>query len=247
MKQRPFLPLVGAAAVVLMLMLSSLLPAALPTRAAPLAALTETGEPPTPTRMPTATATRPAMRPTEVARYADPAVTVSLSTAQIAVGDELIVTLSITNLGNRLAQGVIVEQALPSYVALLALAIERGQVVSEGSMIGCWVGDVAPAEVVLCTISVRVLDLPADGLIWNGVQLTSSEISDLPDNNQPVPLQLLQPSAEPSIAVLPTTVPATLPATLPATAGGSSVIGLLVFAAALLLLGSRLRSSAPHN
>jgi uncharacterized repeat protein (TIGR01451 family) len=246
MKQRPVLPLpaVAAAALMLILTLSSLLPAALPAQAAPLAALTETGEPPTPTRTPTATA-RPAVRATEVPRFADPAVTVSLSTDQVAVGDELLVTLAITNLGNQLAQGVIVEQSLPPYLTLVALGIERGQVVSEGSTIGCWVGDVAPGEVVLCTISVRVLDLPADGLIWNGAQLTSSEDSDLPDNNQPAPLQLLQATIQPTAAALPTSMPPVLPAVLPTTAGGSGAGGLLLLTAGLLLLliGSRLYRS----
>ncbi len=240
--------------------------------AAPLPALTQTAEPPTatptstpsPTVPPTqGTEPQPTALPTETPitppeesgseRRADPAVSKDADRSEVSLGDEITFHITVTNEGNALAQGVIVEDPLPGFLSLISASVDKGQAVTSGNTVGFWIGDVEPGEVVRGTITARVVAIPDGGVGVNEVVLRSVNQSDRLINNQSsVVLRFTQPTptaeAEPEGLPTPTPTEAPLaeqpiatPANLPVTAGHSELpmglLTILVFGVGCMVTG----------
>lgn len=240
--------------------------------AAPMPVLTASAQPPTPTTppppppsptvdtsAPTATAGVGETPTPEVGdapraeRRADPAVSKDASQDEVSLGGEVTYEFTITNEGNDVATGVIVEDSLPSYLELVDVSVDKGQAVKNGNTAGLWIGNVEPGEVVRGSVTARVVAIPADGVIVNQAVLHSNSSTDRPSNNlsdarvrvrqgtvTPTPAAGLDGSPTPS----PTPVggpgsgasgPEIPPSSLPVTAGVTSlplgVLGLVVVVA----------------
>lgn len=236
--------------------------------ASPAAVITDTTQPntPTPTTQPNTptpttpveTPTTPVETPTPVTevpteepppdRYADPAVSKEAAQDEVGLGDEITYNIVVTNEGNALATGVIVEDTLPGYLQLLSASVDKGQAVINGNTAGFWIGDVEPGEVVRGTITARVVALPPDGVIENEAVLRSNNGSDRPRNNRSsARVRVRQPAETPTPTALPgeltptpTPTPDPLtpqptqpaPSTLPVTAdAGDLPLGVLALVA----------------
>lgn len=243
--------------------------------AAPLGSLTQTAEPPTRTPapptataappmtpVPTATAAPPTPMPTAPTnepepRRADPRLSKTADVASARIGDLVTFTLTASNTGDGTARGVIVEDSLPAFLELVSAEASRGQVVVSGMVVGVWIGDLAPGELVTIRLVTRVVGPAAPPANRNGARLTTTSGSDDPANNEAsVPIDVpveLQPTAAPSPIATQTLAPtpaagdalvasptpqAAPPAQLPAT-GAPGVAGpvLLLVAAAQLACG----------
>lgn len=235
--------------------------------AAPPLALTATAEPPTATPVPSPSPTAPvapsptsptsptstptASAPNETPRperMADPAVSKEANRSEAALGDEISFTITVTNEGNDTAQGVIVEDALPGYLQLIAASVDKGQAVTNGNTAGLWIGDVAPGEVVRGEITARVVAVPEGGEGVNVAVLRSNNSTDRVSNNRasarvrisapaPTPDPAGQPAPDPAGGAQPTPPP---PAVLPATGDEEELPLGLLFLAAIANIGAGL-------
>ncbi|HMQ34635.1 MAG TPA: DUF11 domain-containing protein [Chloroflexaceae bacterium] len=235
--------------------------------AGPLPALTASAEPPTatPTNTPSPTSTTgtgptetplptltppteptvptaPPEEPPGRERVADPAVSKEADRSEVALGEEITFRITVTNEGNALAQGVIVEDPLPGFLALVSASVDKGQAVTNGNTAGFWIGDVEPGEVIRGTVTARVVAIPEGGEGVNEVVLRSVNQSDRLINNRsavrlrvtgPTPTPTADPAGLPSptptpapVAAQPTPPP---PSSLPVTAGSTELpLGLLL-------------------
>jgi uncharacterized repeat protein (TIGR01451 family) len=237
--------------------------------AAPLPVLTASAEPPTPTTVPpTATTVPPTVEPNQPTpttappppadgpppedRRADPAVSKEASKSEVAIGEEITFSITVTNEGNDTAQGVIVEDPLPGFLKLVSASIDKGQAVTNGNTAGFWIGDVEPGEVIRGSVTARVVDFPGGGEGFNEVVLRSNNRSDRPVNNRSsVRLRVTQPTPTPEVIAgqpEPTPTPEVLaaqptpppPSNLPVTASDSSLPYGLIFLAAVAYMGAGL-------
>lgn len=176
------------------------------------------GNSPPPSSTPTATAT-------PIMQIADPAITKSVNIGSARVGDSVEFTISATNLGGLTATNVVVEDTLPSFLALEGVSATRGNVSVSGSTVRVEIGDLAPGEVVTITIRARVIASAAPPNNSNLATIASDSSSDDPANNSSsVSLLIDQPPAS-----LPNTGDPGAPL-LPALA----LLGLLMIGASLL-------------
>lgn len=187
--------------------------------AAPRPVLTASAEPPTPTSSPSPALPSPTPEPSPTAppgpaltatagpvetpkpdRMADPAVSKETSSGDVTLGSEISFSITVTNEGNDVAQGVIVEDSLPGSLALISASIDKGQAVVNGNTAGFWIGDVAPGEVIRGEVTARVVSVPEDGEIVNEVVLRSSNATDrLVNNRSNARIRVLQPTPSPTI------------------------------------------------
>ncbi|MBX0327463.1 DUF11 domain-containing protein [Oscillochloris sp. ZM17-4] len=176
------------------------------------------GSNPTNTPVPTST---PEATMTPVIQIADPAITKSVSVSAAQVGDTVEFTLTATNLGNAPASNVVVEDTLPSFLALDGVSATRGTVTVSGATIRVDIGDLAPGEVVTVTITARVVASAAPPNNSNVATIISDSATDDPGNNSS------------SVSL---TVDAPPPASLPNTGnpdGGASLLMLLALGVGL--------------
>jgi uncharacterized repeat protein (TIGR01451 family) len=156
---------------------------------------------PVPTSTPTETPT-PTETLTPVPQFADPAITKSANISSAQVGDIVEFTLTATNLGNIPASSVVVEDTLPSFLALEGVSATRGDVTVNGATIRVTISDLAPGEVVTITITARVVSSAAPPNNSNIATIASSDATDDPSNNSSaVSLNVDQPPP----AILPNT------------------------------------------
>lgn len=186
----------------------------------------------------------PTEEPERPDRQADPAVSKEADKDEVGLGEEINFSITVTNEGNDLAIGVIVEDSLPSYLALVSASIDKGQTVINGNTVGFWIGDVEPGEVIRGTITARVVAVPQEGEGSNEVVLRSSNSSDRPENNRSntrfrVRQPVASPTAEPTGQITPSPSPVPVgptptprpPSDLPVTATSMGLpYGLLLLA-----------------
>lgn len=134
-----------------------------------------------PTATPTASAT-PTQTQTPVL-IADPAITKSVNRNIVAVGDLVEFVLTVTNRGNQTAPGVVVEDSLPSFLALEGATATRGEVSVNGATVRVVIGDLAPGETVEIRITARVVAPAVEPNNANVGTVRSDSPSDDPGNN----------------------------------------------------------------
>jgi uncharacterized repeat protein (TIGR01451 family) len=157
----------------------------------------------TATPEPTATLTpTPIVTPTVApALGPDPAVTKSVSPPSAIVGQTVVYTIQVTNLGDVPATGVVVEDTLPSFLSIVDVTATRGTVTTSGQSVRVEIGDLAPGEVVEVRISARVR---APSAAPNNVNLavvsSTSPDSNLENNRASVALDAGRPAVLPNTA-----------------------------------------------
>lgn len=204
-------------------------PSLTPVPPTPVPPVEEPGDEEKPTATPTIIPT-----PTTVP-IADPAITKSVNKSQVQVGDSIEFTLTVTNLGSATASDVVVDDSLPSFLALEGASASRGEVSTNGSSVHVVIGDLAPGEVVTITISARVTADAVPPANVNTATVVSSSPSDNPNNNSS------------SVELFTVAAPTAVPATLPRTGGDAGSLPLVASAlgVALIMLSlfARRRSS----
>lgn len=223
------------------------------TVAAPLAAITNTVEPPT--RTPTSGATNtprptntpgpaPTKPPSSKPEEADPVITKEVDVSQAKIGDEINFTIRVTNRGPGTANDVVVTDPFPDYMDVIEATTTRGDVSSEGRTVIVTIGKVPAGDEVTIRIRVRVNEraAPPDGR--NTATVTTSSPGDDPGNNSAsVTFAILGPATPTPLPGTATpiatpVVPAVLPTTGAAedTSGRVSLLAALGLAALLLSL-----------
>jgi uncharacterized repeat protein (TIGR01451 family)/LPXTG-motif cell wall-anchored protein len=147
---------------------------------------------------------------------ADPSITKLANRTTVQVGDSVDFSIIVTNLGNAPATEVVVEDTLPSFLALDGVSATRGDVSVNGATVRVTIGDLAPGETVTISISARVVATAAPPDNSNVATVTSGSGTDDPSNNTS------------SVSLITEAPPA--PASLPNT-GDSGGPGLLLMAA----------------
>lgn len=182
--------------------------------------------PPGPSATPTITATlapSPSPAPAPGGPVPDPAVTKSVSPSTVTVGETVVYTILVTNLGDAPAAGVAVDDTLPSFLALMEATATRGTVSTSGQSVRVEIGDLAPGETVEVRVSVRVTAPAAAPNNRNLAVVSSTTPDGNPDNNQAsVPVDAAAPPSLPN-----TSDPTTLP--LLATALGLALVAGSLF------------------
>lgn len=129
---------------------------------------------------------------------ADPAITKSVSPPRAQVGQRVVYTISVTNLGTAPATGVRVTDTLPAFVRPEGATASRGQTSVSGQTVEVLIGDLAPGETVTITIEATVV-APAPAANSNLATVTSDTPDANLDNNQAsVPLDTEGPSSLPN-------------------------------------------------
>jgi uncharacterized repeat protein (TIGR01451 family) len=235
--------------------------------AAPLLALTPTPEPPTltpggptvtpggptvtpggPTVTPggpTVTPPQPTKPPARPGGTAEIQIVKSVNVATARIGDEIIFTLVVSNIGTGNAEDVQVTDAVPDFLDVIEATTTRGNVSSDGRTVMISIGKIAPGEEVTITIRARVNERAQPPGGRNVAVVSTSSSGDNPNNNTsgvdiPIPApptaQPLSPSPQPQPVRLPRTG---------AAAGATSAawpLGALGFGAMLLGLLMRRRN-----
>jgi uncharacterized repeat protein (TIGR01451 family)/LPXTG-motif cell wall-anchored protein len=178
----------------------------------------------------------------------DPAIYKSANTSEAQIGDTVIFTLHLTNLGDSVARDVAVGDTVPSQFSIINASATRGNVSVDGQNVLVFVGDLAAGENIYITIEARVNDWVQASSVVNDVLVTTSSSGDFPGNNtssttiiivqvEPTPTLEITPTPEP-VAPSPTAtpVPTLPPAGLPQT-GGSDNNGLLISLLGLFFIG----------
>lgn len=181
---------------------------------------------PTATSTPLPTAT-PTVAPTLTPGPGpDPAVTKSVNPPSAIVGQTVVYTIQVTNLGGAPATGVVVEDTLPSFLSIVDATATRGTVTTSGQTVRVEIGDLAPGETVEVRISARVTAPSAAPNNVNLAVVTSTSPDTNPDNNRAsVPLDAGRPATLPNTAEEPWS-----PLPIAAT-----ILGLALIAASLLM------------
>lgn len=129
---------------------------------------------------------------------ADPSIEKSVSPSRAVVGQRVVYTIAVTNLGPGPAAGVRVSDTLPSFVRPNEVSTTRGQASLSGQSVEVLIGDLAPGETVTITITATVV-APAPGNNRNLATVTSDTPDANLDNNQSsVPLETDAPTSLPN-------------------------------------------------
>lgn len=202
--------------------------------AMPLAALTPSGVPPTPTStalptatstaLPTATSTAlPTATSTALPTStplapsvdeADPALTKAVAPSEARIGDIVLFTITVTNRGGGPANEVVVVDPVPDYLDVIEGTSTSGAVTNEGRTVIVTIGRLGPGEEVIIRIRTRVNErwqLPGG---VNSATLTTSSRGDVVSNNSGVVTLSVHPSGPgaptagtPTATVAPTAIP----------------------------------------
>lgn len=149
----------------------------------------------------TPTVALPALSPTAGGAggpLADPAITKSVSPAVAQVGQRVVYTISVTNLGTGSAAGVRVDDTLPSFVRPVEVTTTRGQASISGQSVQVLIGDLAPGETVTISVTATVV-APAPASNRNLATVSSDTPDGNPSNNQAsIPLETDGPTSLPN-------------------------------------------------
>lgn len=129
----------------------------------------------------------------------DPAVSKSVSPGSAGIGETVVYTILVTNLGGLPATGVVVDDTLPVFLELVDATATRGVVTTSGRTVRVEIGDLAAGETVEVRVSARVLApaTPPDNV--NLAVVTSSSADTNTENNRAsVPLDTLTPEVLPN-------------------------------------------------
>jgi uncharacterized repeat protein (TIGR01451 family) len=131
----------------------------------------------------------------------DLALTKSVAPSVAQVGDEVVYTLTLGNIGSAPATEVTFLDNLPSFLRLIKVTTTAGNAQSDGNQVTVTVPVVNPGETVVVQITAQVLTLPTDPDNVNvaSVRTSSSEVTT--DNNTS--------SAALTITTTPTILPQT--------------------------------------
>ena len=155
----------------------------------------------------------------------DLALTKSVAPSVAQVGDEVVYTLTLSNVGSAPANDVTLLDKLPSFLRLISVTTTAGNAQSDGNQVTVTVPVVNSGETVVVQITAQVLTPPIapDNVNVASVRTSSSEVTT--DNNT-------------SSAALTTT-----PAILPQTGGhlSRSLLSLIGFALIAIGLGALVR------
>jgi uncharacterized repeat protein (TIGR01451 family) len=207
---------------------------------------TTTDPDPDPTNSPTTAATRPPAP--------DPAIVKSVDRPVAEIGELVQFTLIVSNLGGSTAEGVVVDDNVPSFLDIVDVTTTKGELSVSGNAVRVTIGSLAPGEVVTIIIVARVREAPAAGQNTNVAIVMSITPDANEDNNRgsvTVDVPGAAASASPTSAAAtpqPTEVPR--PPTLPDTSVppgpgsplGMLLIGLVLIAASLFLRTARKRA-----
>jgi uncharacterized repeat protein (TIGR01451 family)/LPXTG-motif cell wall-anchored protein len=142
------------------------------------------------------------------------------------VGDSVVYTILVTNLGDAPAAGVVVEDTLPSIVQPTEATATRGQPTLDGQRVRLEIGDLAPGETVELRITARVVAVSVPPNNVNLAIVSSSTPDGNPGNNQAsVPLDTTGPVSLPSTGAAESTLPLLVAALGLALIGGSMLLG----------------------
>lgn len=190
--------------------------------------------------------------------YVDPAIYKSSNTSSARIGDTVIFTLHLTNLGTSTARDVIVGDSIPSEFSVVSASATRGSVSVDGQNVVVVVGDLPAKDNVYITIETRVNDWVMPGSVVNNVVVSTSSSNDPPDNNtSSTTITITEMEPTPSMPPTETWVPATPtvtpvpPAGLPNTSAGDAnsstlwltLAGLLMIAISFMLYAYNYRTN----
>ncbi|MGQ9927295.1 MAG: DUF11 domain-containing protein [Chloroflexaceae bacterium] len=142
------------------------------------------------------------------------------------VGASVTYTIVVSNIGGSVATGVVVEDTLPAFLAIVSATADRGDVALNGNTVRVSIGELAPGESISVRVVARVTQAPAPPNNQN-LAIVSSESPDADPNNNQASVALNSP--------LPVTLPGTSSTgagVLPALA---TVLGLMLIAGSLLV------------
>lgn len=155
----------------------------------------------------------------------DLAVRKSVNPQTAAVGATVTYTIIVTNIGSGVATGVVVEDVMPGFLALVSATSDRGETSVNGNTVRVRIGEMAPGETVTVTIRARVTALPRSPDNVNSASV-SGDGADIDQSNNRSSVGLNE----------------TTPARLPATSDAGSGLGPVLVAAlgVVLIVGSLL-------
>jgi uncharacterized repeat protein (TIGR01451 family) len=223
--------------------------------AAPLLALTPTPEPPTLTPMtvtpggPTVTPGGPTVTPPPAKPPAPPsgtaevAIVKSVNVATARIGDEIIFTLVVSNIGTGNAEDVQVTDAVPDFLDVIEATTTRGNVSSNGRTVMISIGRIAPGEDVTITIRARVNERAKPPGGRNVAVVSTSSSGDDPNNNTSgvdIPIPAPTPTAQP-LSPSPLPQPVRLPRTGVAAGATSAAWPLVALGLGAILLSLLIR------
>ncbi|WP_299756304.1 DUF11 domain-containing protein [uncultured Chloroflexus sp.] len=166
-----------------------------------------TNTPTSPPVVPPTDTPTPALPPDSPSAIADLVLDKVVTPSVAQIGDEIVYTLTLRNIGNAPAVDVTVDDPLPAFARVLAASASVGTAQVDGNRVSVAVPVVAPGETITITIRAVVvtLPLPPDHRNVAMARTSSSEITT--DNNTssatvqpPLPDLTLAKSVSPSVA-----------------------------------------------
>jgi uncharacterized repeat protein (TIGR01451 family) len=142
------------------------------------------------------------------------------------VGADVTYTIVVSNIGGSVATGVVVEDTLPAFLAIVSAMADRGEVTVNGNTVRVSIGELAPGESISVRVVARVTQAPAPPNNQN-LAMVSSESPDANLNNNQASVAL----ASPPPVILPATS-STGAGVLPALA---TALGLMLIVGSLLV------------
>jgi uncharacterized repeat protein (TIGR01451 family) len=156
----------------------------------PTSTLTPTSTPtstPTPTNTPTGSGgggeSTPTSTPTIVSSITDLALTKSVAPSVANVGDEVVYTLTLRNVGSAPATEVTIDDPLPAFLSLIGANASSGTVQLDGNRVQVTIPVVAPGEQVVVSIQARLLAEPLPPENRNVATARTSSVEITTDNN----------------------------------------------------------------
>jgi len=125
----------------------------------------------------------PTSTPTIVSSITDLALTKSVAPSVANVGDEVVYTLTLRNVGSALATEVTIDDPLPAFLSLIGANASSGTVQLDGNRVQVTIPVVAPGEQVVVSIQARLLAEPLPPENRNVATARTSSVEITTDNN----------------------------------------------------------------
>jgi len=125
----------------------------------------------------------PTSTPTIVSSITDLALTKSVAPSVANVGDEVVYTLTLRNVGSTPATEVTIDDPLPAFLSLIGANASSGTVQLDGNRVQVTIPVVAPGEQVVVSIQARLLAEPLPPENRNVATARTSSVEITTDNN----------------------------------------------------------------
>jgi len=125
----------------------------------------------------------PTSTPTIVSSITDLALTKSVAPSVANVGDEVVYTLTLRNVGSAPATEVTIDDPLPAFLSLIGANASSGTVQLDGNRVQVTIPVVAPGEQVVVSIQARLLAEPLPPENRNVATARTSSVEITTDNN----------------------------------------------------------------